>query len=189
MPFVAVCTSSCASREGVCLTAHIALPIQWMGPGLAAGLRRIYLNDESRSAPQVRAARCVCHASVVLACIACVPCPQHMQRPLADFRTPATRRECRAAVRTNGVNTGGTAAAAAGVLSSVPMPSVRRPPLSACGGQRPARAMPMSEGGRDRHEGQWLGAGWAIGPGDLAIVGSLGALPWAGTRAMHAVRS
>ena len=151
--------------------------------------RRIYPNDESRSAPQVRAARCVCHASVVLACIACVPCPQHMQRPLADFRTPATRRECRAAVRTNGVNTGGTAAAAAGVLSSVPMPSVRRPPLSPCGGQRPARAMPMSEGGRDRHEGQWLGAGWAIGPGDLAIVGSLGALPWAGTRAMHAVRS
>ena len=48
---------------------------------------------------------------------------------------------------------------------------------------------------RDRHEGwspwAWLGAGWAIGPGDahVAIVGSLGALPWAGKRAMHTVRS
>ena len=167
--------------DGTLCPAH---PVDGSRPRSRA--RRTYPNDERCNAQQV-SPPCACLSCACLYRLRAVP--QHMQRPHADFRTPATRRECRAAVRTNGVNTGGTAAAAAGVLSSVPMPSVRRPPLSACGGQRPARAMPMSEGGRDRHEGQWLGAGWAIGPGDLAIVGSLGALPWAGTRAMHAVRS
>ena len=175
------------SREGVCLTAYKALPIPWMGPGLTAGL-----GGPARTT--INAARCRyrhhAYASVVLACIACVP--QHVQRLRPDFRTPATRRECRAAVASDAMTTKGTAAAGAGAVvaaDDVSPPSAAVHVAAARGPACPARA--VSEAGRDRHDGRfpWPRVSWAIELGAAASVGSRGALLWASTRPMHVVQS
>ena len=63
------------------------------------------------------------------ASLAC-PSTEHVQRLRADFRTPATRRECRAAVASDVMTTRGTAELPLPVLSSLPTTSVRRLPLS-----------------------------------------------------------
>ena len=175
------------SREGVCLMAYKALPIPWMGPGLTAGLGGP--TRTTRDAARCRYRRHA-YASVVLACIACVP--QHMQRLRADFRTPATRRECRAAVASDAMTTTGTAAAAAGAVvaaDDVSPPSAAVHVAAARGPACPVRA--VSEAGRDRHEGRfpWPRVSWAINIVAAASVSSRGAFLWASTRPMHVVQS
>jgi hypothetical protein len=121
--------------DGTLCPAH---PVDGSRPRSRA--RRTYPNDERCNAQQV-SPPCACLSCACLHRLRAVP--QHMQRPHADFRTPATRRECRAAVATNGVNTGGTAAAAADVLSSLPKCRCRQSAVRRCpcgGGPRPARA-------------------------------------------------
>ena len=93
--------------DGIQSPAHIP----GMGPGLTAGLGGP--TRPRRDAERYRYRRHAC-ASVVLACIACVP--KYMKRLRADFRTPATRRECRAAVAADAMTARGTAAAAASAV-------------------------------------------------------------------------
>ena len=170
------------SREGVCLMAYKALPIPWMGPGLTAGLGGP--TRPRRDAERYRYRRHAC-ASVVLACIACVP--QHMKRLRADFRTPATRRECRAAVAADAMTARGTAAAAASAVVAADAVS----PPSAAVHVVAARAScaQFARRGWDRHEGRspCPRVSWVIGSGAAASMSSRGALPWATTRPMHVV--